>query len=123
MRKTFPKQERLYHKKLIRSLFNQGKSYHYFPLKLLYLTSTEISQSQVLFTVPKRNFKKAVDRNRIKRQMREAYRSHKHTIPYSADKDAHFLLAYIYIAREQPTYRDIESKIKASLARLTKVKP
>ncbi len=123
MRKTFPKSERLYRRKLIGSLFDQGKSYHYFPLKLLYLPSTEISQTQVLFAVPKRNFKKAVDRNRIKRQMREAYRSHKHVISYSAHKDAHFLLAYIYIAKEPLSYQDIESKIKASLARLTKVTP
>ena len=123
MRKTFPKSERLSRQKLIKTLFDQGKSYHYFPLKLLYLPSTEISQNQVLFAVPKRNFKKAVDRNRVKRQMREAYRLHKERISYSPDKEVHFLLAYVYIAKKQYPYRDIEAKIKMSLDRLTKVKP
>ena len=123
MRKLFPKSERLSRRKLIKVLFDQGKSYHYFPLKLLYLPSAEIDQTQVLFAVSKRNFKKAVDRNRVKRQMREAYRLHKGRISYSPSKDVHFLLAYVYIAKKQYPYRDIEAKIKVSLDRLTKVKP
>ena len=123
MRNTFPKHERLYLKKLIKLLFDQGKSYNLFPIKLVYLQSQEIVHHQALFTVPRRNFKKAVDRNRIKRQMREAYRLHKYRIPYSPGKDVRFLLAYIYIAKKQHTYQDIESKIKVSVDRLIKVKP
>ena len=123
MPNTFPKSERLHHRKLIKLLFDQGKSYNFFPIKLIYLPSPEILQTQALFTVPKRNFKKAIDRNRIKRQMREAYRLHKSAIPYSPDKDVRFLLGYVYIARKQHTYQDIELKIKLSLDRLIKVKP
>ena len=122
MRKTLPKRERLYQQKLVKALFDQGKSYNFFPIKLVYLPSQEIDQHQALFTVPRRNFKKAVDRNRIKRQMREAYRLHKHQIPYSPNKDVHFLQAYIYIAKKHPSYHEVELKIKGAIGRLIKVK-
>ncbi len=55
--------------------------------------------------------------------MREAYRIHKHTISYKPPIGIPFLLAYIYIAKEKQAYQSIESKIKDSLRRLTKVKP
>lgn len=55
--------------------------------------------------------------------MREAYRFHKQAITYKPPIDIPFLLAYIYIAKEKQPYRNIESKIKDSLERLTKVKP
>ena len=122
MRNTFSRHERLSSKKLIRTLFDRGMAYKLFPIRVLYLPYEGLESHQVLFTVPRRKFKKAVDRNRIKRQMREAYRLHKHQISYSPDKDVRFLLAYIYIADKKYSYQDIETKIMVSINRLNKVK-
>jgi ribonuclease P protein component len=80
---TYPKVEKLKSKKLIDTLFIEGKSVKSFPLRLVYLEShlTDKSVSvQAGVSVSKRNFKLAVSRNRIKRLMRESYRIHKDSI-------------------------------------------
>ncbi|WPP48069.1 ribonuclease P protein component [Catalinimonas niigatensis] len=115
-----PKHERLSSKKLIASLFKEGKAYTRYPIRLIYLPVKDTASHQVLFTVPRRSFKKAVDRNLLKRQMREAYRQHKQLITYKSSGDVHFLLGYIYIAREKFAYQQIETKIVESLYRLKK---
>ncbi len=120
MRHTLPKHERLNSKKLIESLFKEGKAHTQYPIRLIYLPVEGIDHHQVLFTVPRRHFKKAVDRNLLKRRMREAYRQHKQLITYKQPGDVHFLLGYIYIAREKYAYQRIETKIVASLYRLKK---
>ena len=74
---TLGKKERLKSKKLIGKLFEEGKSIKKYPFRLIYLIQDKNSfkiKTQASFSVPKRNFKKAVDRNRIKRLIKEAYR-------------------------------------------------
>ena len=53
--------------------------------------------------------------------MREAYRLHKHLIPYNPSNNVHFLLGYIYIGKQKAAYQQIETKIKESLVRLIEV--
>lgn len=89
-----------------------------YPVRLIYLPVTDIDSHQLLVSVPRRNFKKAVDRNLLKRRMREAYRQHKHLITYKSDEGVHFLLGYIYIAKHIYSYQRIETKIVESLYRL-----
>ena len=83
---TLCKAERLYRRKLIERLFGggQSRSMSAFPLRVVYISlslsseNTELpSSAQMLVSVPKRCFRRAVKRNRVKRQVREAYRRHK----------------------------------------------
>lgn len=82
---TFPKKQHLCRRKDIEALFGSGnRCISAFPLRVVY-KPVEIAESfsepiQVLFSVSKRRFKHAVDRNRAKRQMREAWRRHRHVL-------------------------------------------
>ncbi len=121
MRQTLPKNERLSRKKLIKVLFEKGLSQKLYPIRLIYLPHPENSGThQALFSVSKKNYKRAVDRNRLKRQMREAYRLNKHIITCNQELKVPFLLAYIYIGKEKLSYGQIEEKIIISLHRLLK---
>ena len=121
MRQTFNKEERLKSRKLIQQLFAEGKSLNAFPIRLLYLPSDHDSpyRIQAGVTVSKRNFKKAVQRNRIKRLLREAYRKNKRILyDELADKHRSIIFSLIYIGNEEETYPLIEKKIIAALHRL-----
>lgn len=114
---TFSKLERLSSKTLIQELFNNGSSFYLFPFKVIYLkTDPAQDNHQVLFSVPKRQFKRAVDRNRIKRQLKEAYRMHKSIIADIPDK---LCIGYIYTFKEKLPYSILEEKLSESLQRLT----
>ncbi|HEY8402516.1 MAG TPA: ribonuclease P protein component [Cytophagaceae bacterium] len=120
---TFPKNEKLCSLKLIEELFRKGESHFLYPIKLLVLKRKEPLPSQpypqVLFSVPKKNFKKAVDRNRIKRQLREAYRLNKNTFFKATHPEKNPLaLAIIFVAREKIDFHTIEKKLILILERL-----
>ena len=133
MQHTFPKSERLNSKKYIQTLFRKGAAFTHFPFKVIYLplsreealeamnapdSAKEPPAAQLLFSCSKRNFKKAPDRNKVKRRMREAYRRHKQLVP----EGSYFLIAYIYIAPEIFPYHFLEEKLKSSLKRLGDIK-
>ncbi|GDX52852.1 hypothetical protein LBMAG27_18990 [Bacteroidota bacterium] len=79
---SFSKAERLNSKKLMDELFNKGSSFVLYPFRVYWMKHEQPvpSKVQVLISVPKKNFPLAVDRNRIKRLMREAYRKNKFLI-------------------------------------------
>ncbi len=119
LRHTFTRDERLKSKKLIQELFDKGSSFYLSPLKVLYLpyTPEDGKQNQVLVTVPKRLFKKAVTRNKIRRRIKEAYRLHKYLLTAENLKSP-LLIAYIYIGKEVLDYKLIEKQLIKSLSRL-----
>jgi ribonuclease P protein component len=93
---TLAKEERVSSKRLIDELFtgNNSRSLVAFPIRLVYMqVEKDNPQAQILVSVSKRYFKKAVKRNRVKRQIREAYRKNKHLLPKQCGKC--FVMAFI----------------------------
>jgi ribonuclease P protein component len=111
MRFTFKKEEKLKSRKLIEQLFDKGSSLSVFPLRIVYLKIEHGTgfPIQAGFSVPKRKLKKAVDRNRIKRLIRESYRQQKHTLYQNIDDT--YILMFTYLDEKEHKYVDIEEKM------------
>ena len=112
----FPKSENLKSRTTIKKLFDQGESYTSFPVKLIYIPQDKLNKSEAAFAVPKRNFKLAVSRNSIKRQMREGYRLHKQLL--TASNNMGFSLLFLYLGKDKPKYDKMEKAIGALLGKL-----
>jgi ribonuclease P protein component len=112
MRYTFRNEEKLKKKILISELFASGKSASVFPLKMIYLQNDHDSpfKIQAGVSVSKRNFKRAVDRNRIKRLMRESYRKKKYLIYNNEDTKKHIMM-FIYQGKDEVSYELMEEKM------------
>lgn len=116
----FQKSERLNSKKSIKELFSKGSSFFIYPFKVIYLAGNS-PVPQVLFTVPKKSFKKAVERNLIRRRVKEIYRLNKHIIWSEAGESISLSVAFIYVAKDILPYNQMETKLKKCLLRLSQV--
>ncbi|HHJ10299.1 MAG TPA: ribonuclease P protein component [Bacteroidetes bacterium] len=119
------KKERLSGKKRIEKLFQEGISVYCFPFRVVWLLSDRISGNslaRITIAVSRKNFRNAVDRNLIKRRIREAYRRNKYILTEWLDKDSLTLdVAFIYTASQILSYRDIEEKIIVALHKIIEV--
>ncbi|MCP9199284.1 ribonuclease P protein component [Gramella sp. GC03-9] len=108
MDQTFSADQRLKSKKLIDQLFLEGKSLKSYPLKLIYvpIESAEKPHLKTAVSVPKKLVKTAVQRNRIKRLMREVFRKNKYLV--TKDLDTSHAFMFIYISREAITFERME---------------
>lgn len=115
MKFTLGKEERLKSRKLIGSLYEEGKSIKVFPLRMVYMQIEHTSNypAQAGVSVPKRNFKNAVDRNQIKRLMREAYRKQKYLVYDSVEKPYIYMISYL--AKDEWVYEKLEQKMEKLL--------
>lgn len=115
MNYSFPKKERLNSKKKIEGLFKTGSSFYLNSFQVRHLLSQEhVEHHQVLISVSKRNFKRAVDRNLIKRRIKEAYRLNKHLI---SDLKPQYL-GFIYLSKNILTFHEIQDQLILCLNRL-----
>jgi ribonuclease P protein component len=126
-RYTLGKNQKLKSRKAIEQIFTKGKSFSVFPFRILYLEApassplpTAFSSLQTAFSVSKRHFKKATDRNRVKRLMREAWRLQKNDLTQKI-KDKNLLVFIIYTGNELPGYNLIFEKTGAVIKRLIKI--
>ena len=124
---TLGKQERLCSRKLIDSLFKGGgsRAMSGFPLRMVYaMTERHEGEpaAQILVSVPKRCFKRAVKRNRITRLVREAYRLTKHILADALERHEPQMsatMAFIYTDSHLHDYATVEQRVRNLLTRLS----
>ena len=123
-RHTFPKEEHLCRKKLIEELFSkQGSSFGVYPLRIVWIKSetSTTAPPQVLISVSKRTFKRAVDRNRLKRLIREAYRLNKYRLTEQPEGHPIALLGIIFTGKEKSSLALVEKKLISAFHRLLNI--
>lgn len=118
-RNTFHKSERLNSLLLIEKLFSGGsKSLPAYPLRIVYMpiVGEEYPVASFLISVPKKRFKRAVKRNRVKRQIREALRKHKTLLTDALKaKDKKAAIAFIWLDNSLHSSDEVEDKVKKLL--------
>lgn len=118
---TFPKSEHLCGDKRINRLFTQGDAFIAYPMRVMYLIEPkrDAEFASVMVSVPKKRFKRAVKRNRLKRLMREAYRLNKQLIAEKLDeKQLQIHIAFNYVSDDVLDFTNIDKKMKIALQRL-----
>ena len=122
---TFRKRERLVSQRLIDELFGGGnsRSLAAYPLRAVYLQKERQDHHtslQLLISVPKKRFHHAVDRNRVKRQLREAYRHHKHILfdELNDHPETALLLSFIWMEGRHLDSNHVDSRMHLLLQRI-----
>lgn len=118
---TFKKDERLKRKLIIEKLFTEGKAIHQYGLTLVFLATPlpTFYPAQVAFSVSKKQFKHATDRNLLKRRLREAYRHQKAALYTQLQANQlQMAFCFIYKSKEKASYEEIYSSMKNLIAAL-----
>lgn len=121
------KQERACGKKLTEALFcgANSRSFAAFPLRVVYLVqpllqaeNPEKAATQMMVSVPKRKFKHAVDRNRVKRQLREAFRKNKHLLYDKLPEGQQLTMGFLWLDHVHHASAVVEAKVQNLLRRI-----
>ena len=121
---TLSKEDRICSKKLINELFTgNGRSMTAFPLRVVFMKRTIIDdqpRAAMLVSVPKRYFKHAVDRNRVKRQVREAFQRNKSIITQNLTDDHEAVaMAFVWLTNEKFPSSEVENRMVRLLTRIS----
>lgn len=117
------KSERLCQQQLIASLFTAGHRFLCRPFQLVVLTTSlnGPEPAQLLISVSRKRFPRAVDRNRIKRHLREAYRHHKGELyTYLQQHNMQVALAVVYTGKSVTTFNEMNDRIPVALSLIVK---
>lgn len=118
---SFSKPEHLCGEKRITALFTEGEAFIAYPMRIVFLIKPKADKEpvSVMVSVPKKRFKRAVKRNRLKRLMREAYRLNKSMITDKInEKQLQIHIAFHYISDEELDFITIDKKMKVALEKL-----
>jgi len=121
---TFKKEERLCSKRQIESLFHNGSSFVLYPYRVVFVRASDLETLDTpavrcILSVSKKRFKRAVDRNFLKRRMREAYRLQKSILTRFLDEHSlHLLVAFQYVGKEMLPSAQLHQRMELVLGRL-----
>ncbi len=118
---TFKKEERLCKRTDLEFLLKKGQSFNRFPLRVTYVAHTPALSPplRIAISVPKRKVKNAVDRNRMKRLVRESYRLQKHAlIPFLEERKVSLDVLLVFTGNLNITFTLVQDKIILILQRL-----
>lgn len=122
MGKTFTKEERLCSKRLIDDLFHNSFSFVLYPYRIVFQPKSSedsVSPAQSILSVSKRRFKRAVDRNAVKRRMREAFRLQKDELYlFLQEHSLNLLVAFQYVGKEQLPYAYMHERMGFAITKL-----
>ncbi len=120
---TFKKEERLCSKKSLDLLFKNGSSFLLYPYRITFTFDRQPTTvpAKIVINVAKKRYKRAVDRNLIKRRTREIYRLHKQELLYDAltDKDQLLLLGLQYVGKQIYPSQFLDKRLQQLLIKLT----
>ncbi|MBO5974237.1 MAG: ribonuclease P protein component [Paludibacteraceae bacterium] len=119
----FSKKEHLTGETRIKKLLSEGDSFVVYPLRIVFTKRLAVQKEanvRVLFSVPKKRFKHAVDRNKIKRQLRESYRKNKSTLFENINNNNKALdIAVLYISNDFYRFESLNKKTQEALTKIT----
>lgn len=118
----FTKSERLSRKSMIERLYAEGRSVAAFPLRAVYLPIEPEEgepEASILIAVSKKRFRHAVDRNLVKRRLREAYRLNKHSfVEKLQQKGCHMAVSILYLDKQHHSYSHLQSRLAKLLQKI-----